>query len=90
MAIEVDLICPHCGDKHDRTTLATPDLSQESPEDGDISACSSCGAFSVFDSTAPGGLRAPFDAEIDVMGRAKFELLQHTIQQMLIAGRTFQ
>jgi len=59
--IDMDTVCPFCGQRHDAATSARnlPDY----PEDGDATMCFNCGTFCIFDQDSDGGLRKPTPVE---------------------------
>ena len=64
--VQKDVLCPWCGDRHDR---ATEILGSGSPDDGDATICWTCINIAVFDSTVTGGLRKPNDSEAESLQR---------------------
>ena len=64
--VQKDVLCPWCGDRHDR---ATEILGSGSPNDGDATICWTCTNIAVFDSTVTGGLRKPNDSEAENLQR---------------------
>ena len=65
-AVQKDVLCPWCGDRHDR---ATEILGSGLPGDGDATICWTCINIAVFDSTVTGGLRKPNDSEAESLQR---------------------
>jgi len=51
--VQKDVLCPWCGDRHDR---ATEILGSGSPDDGDATICWTCTNIAVFDSSVIGGV----------------------------------
>jgi len=61
MTYFMEVTCPHCGARHDAATAVMDKGSTADPRpgNGDATLCINCGRFSVFDSSANGGLRKP-------------------------------
>jgi len=64
--VQKDVLCPWCGDRHDR---ATEILGSGSPDDGDATICWTCTNIAVFESSVTGGLRKPNDIEAENLHR---------------------
>ena len=64
--VQKDVLCPWCGDRHDR---ATEILGSGSPDDGDATICWTCTNIAVFESSVTGGLRKPNDSEAENLQR---------------------
>ena len=63
---ELGTICPFCDIHHE---VATRMRDDRQPEDGDVTLCSRCGQFGVFDRGAHGKLRKPTPTVERVMAR---------------------
>lgn len=87
--IEVDIVCPACGERHDASTQIGSDTSS-GPKDGDFSACSSCGTMSVFDSTLDGGLRPPTMEDIGSIGISEIDRIEKRIREAIAERRIVQ
>jgi hypothetical protein len=62
--------CPHCGTHLDAATSVNGSPEEDKPKDGDFSMCIECGGFSIFEKTAPGGIRLPTEAETAALNRS--------------------
>lgn len=65
MTHEHSCICPYCDRHMDRVQEVLGDEEDHMPEDGDVTLCIGCGSFSVFDSSAKGGLRKPSPTDLE-------------------------
>ena len=64
MALELGSICPHCGQHCEAALEVVPGADPAaSVEDGDLTFCMNCGAWSMFDLELPGKMRKPTRVE---------------------------
>lgn len=57
--------CPSCGKVQNLASDVYGIGDARGPSDGDVSFCASCGEYSTFDKSSPGGLRLPTEKELE-------------------------